>query len=255
MFHHGSRRRGKRFGALLTALLAGSLLLTGLSTVQRATPAPNHGQQLVALSTSQLTPATKWSVLYARTSRVPIYNSYGRVFTTLSNPNRYAEPLVFLGLGHMPGWWYVQLPIRPNGAKGWIKSAYVRLAGTTAYEIHLYRAAHRLDLVANRRLLYRTAIAVGAAAAPTPSGRYYITMLLRPANPYGPYGPWAFGLSAFSNVYTTFSNGTGEIGLHGTNQPSLLGQNVSHGCIRVSNTAITKLVNTVPVGAPVFIHA
>jgi hypothetical protein len=42
--------------------------------------------------------------------------------------------------------------------------------------------------------------------------------------------------------------------LHGTNQPSSIGQSVSHGCIRLRNEDIAKLYETVPVGTPVFIY-
>lgn len=255
LFARTSQRSGTVVTAALGALLATAMLFTPVSPVPRQVQGAAPGlTRLVTLSTSSLTPATRWTVLAVRRTTLTVYTAHATVLTRLSNPNRYGEPLVLLGLGHMPGWWYAQLPTRPNGAKGWVRSSDVTPA-VTPYEIHIYRAAHRLDVIAGRRLVYRTAIAVGAAAAPTPSGRYYVTMLLRPANPYGPYGPWAFGLSAFSNVFTQFANGTGEIGLHGTNTPWLLGQNISHGCIRVSNTAITRIVHTVPVGAPVFIHA
>jgi lipoprotein-anchoring transpeptidase ErfK/SrfK len=44
------------------------------------------------------------------------------------------------------------------------------------------------------------------------------------------------------------------IAVHGTNHPELLGQNVSHGCIRMSNEAARYLYHQVDVGTPVFIY-
>lgn len=44
------------------------------------------------------------------------------------------------------------------------------------------------------------------------------------------------------------------IAVHGTNHPELLGQNVSHGCIRMSNEAVRYLYHHVEVGTPVFIY-
>ncbi|HZC98812.1 MAG TPA: L,D-transpeptidase [Actinomycetes bacterium] len=41
------------------------------------------------------------------------------------------------------------------------------------------------------------------------------------------------------------------IGIHGTNDPSGLGKDVSHGCIRMSNTGINKLARILPLGVPV----
>ena len=48
-----------------------------------------------------------------------------------------------------------------------------------------------------------TKIAKGRAISPTPTGRYYVTDLIRPPDPDGFYGPYALGLSAHSPVYTT----------------------------------------------------
>jgi hypothetical protein len=55
---------------------------------------------------------------------------------------------------------------------------------------------------------------------------YYIVELLRQTDVSGPY---VFGLSAFSNVLYSFGGGPGQIGLHGTDDPSALGKDVSNG--------------------------
>jgi lipoprotein-anchoring transpeptidase ErfK/SrfK len=53
-------------------------------------------------------------------------------------------------------------------------------------------------------------------------------------------------------VLTHFgAGGRGEIGLHGTNHPELLGQDVSHGCIRIANRDIRRLSKILPLGTPV----
>ncbi len=44
-----------------------------------------------------------------------------------------------------------------------------------------------------------------------------------------------------------------EIAIHGTNAPELLGQRVSHGCIRLSNENALRLFHNVQVGTPVVI--
>ena len=44
------------------------------------------------------------------------------------------------------------------------------------------------------------------------------------------------------------------MGIHGTNQPQLIGDAVSHGCIRLDNDDIEALVDLqLPLGVPVFI--
>ena len=48
--------------------------------------------------------------------------------------------------------------------------------------------------------------------------------------------------------------GGGLVGIHGTNLPQLIGQAVSHGCIRVSNSTARGLERLVPVGASITIE-
>ena len=67
------------------------------------------------------------------------------------------------------------------------------------------------------------------------------------------YGNYAYGLSAFSDALTDWAGG-GIIGLHGTNDPSSIGDRKSHGCIRLYNWDIEKLVPILPLGTPVEIQ-
>ena len=46
-----------------------------------------------------------------------------------------------------------------------------------------------------------------------------------------------------------------DLSIHGTGDPSSLGKDASHGCIRLSNDGITKLIHAVPLGTPVQIVA
>jgi lipoprotein-anchoring transpeptidase ErfK/SrfK len=45
-----------------------------------------------------------------------------------------------------------------------------------------------------------------------------------------------------------------QIAIHGTNKPELLGQSVSHGCIRLSNEDARRLYYEVEIGTPVIIY-
>ena len=159
-------------------------------------------------------------------------------------------PLVFLVKARRKGWVHVHLPTRPNLGTGWLRAADVRLA-TTPYRVQVQLRRHRLTLWKGARALLRTTIGKGKAVSPTPTGRYFVTDLLRPPDPGGFYGPYALGLSAHSPVYTSFAGGNGQVGIHGTNRPDALGRDVSAGCIRVDNRAITRLARLLPLGTPV----
>jgi lipoprotein-anchoring transpeptidase ErfK/SrfK len=86
----------------------------------------------------------------------------------------------------------------------------------------------------------------------TPLGLYYVTFRFRPVKqPF--LDTFAFATSAYSKLSDW--PGGGIVGLHGTYQPWLLGQAVSHGCVRMSDATANVLRDHVPVGTPVRIVA
>ncbi len=150
------------------------------------------------------------------------------------------------------GWVRVWLPVRPNGSRGWVRVASVRLESDD-WSVRIRLRRHRLTVLRDGVRQWSALIAVGAPATPTPRGRFFVTDLLRQPDPRGIYGPWVFALSGFSRVLTSFRGGHGEIGIHGTDEPMLLGQGVSHGCIRLRNSLIARLAGQLPLGTPVMI--
>lgn len=170
-----------------------------------------------------------------------------------ANPIPSGGPLAFLvedlaDLNRME----VLLPTRPNGSFGWINGSDVRLTR------HNYAIEVRLDdfllILFERGLpIFEATVGVARENAPTPLGRYYTTELLRPPRPDSVYGAYAYGLSGYSETFTTFAGGDGQLGIHGTNDPDSLGTNVSSGCVRLHNDDVTYLVETVglPIGVPV----
>jgi lipoprotein-anchoring transpeptidase ErfK/SrfK len=137
------------------------------------------------------------------------------------------------------GWINVLLPTRPNGSTGWVKRDDVRVAGQE-FRIEVYLNEFNLKAYKDQELILDAPIGVAQENRPTPGGLYYTTELLKSSDPA--YGPWAFGLSGFSEVLTSFNGGQGQLGLHGTNQPERIGTRVSSGCIRLENANIEKLV-------------
>lgn len=164
--------------------------------------------------------------------------------------------VVLLVLEAGDAWLRVQLPVRPNGSTGWIRVQDVRTS-RHRYAIDISLGDYELVLTQGVREVMRTPIGVGRADRPTPGGDYYIKELLAPPDPDGIYGPYAYGLSGFSNVLSEFAGGEGVIGIHGTNEPDLIGTDASSGCIRLPNDVVTRLVEEIglPLGTPVSIRA
>ena len=200
----------------------------------------------------------KTFVAYARVARVAVYGSESasRVRQTLSNPTDDGTLLSFLVRSLHRRRALVYLPTRPNGSSGWVRRSEVRVY-RDPYRLKIDLRAHRLTVWRDDSVALRAAVGVGRAVSPTPAGTYYVVSRIRPLDPGSVYGAFAFGLSAHSNVYTRFGfGGDGRIGLHGTNDPSGVGHDVSHGCIRMTNRAILRLSRMLPLGTPVTItHA
>jgi lipoprotein-anchoring transpeptidase ErfK/SrfK len=173
-------------------------------------------------------------------------------FLTLHNPTAEGAPLTFLVKRRAPGWEEVYLPIRPNDSTGWIRDRAVSLA-LDPYRVEVSLSRHRITVWKEDKIIQQEPAGVGRTVLPTPHGVYFLVALLKQADPNGLYGPYAFGTSAFSNKLYHFGAGPGQIGLHGTDNPSALGTNVSHGCIRISNAGITRLASLLPLGTPLII--
>ena len=106
--------------------------------------------------------------------------------------------------------------------------------------INVSTSQQQLKLFDGNRLIKSYPIAVGKILSPTPSGTY--TIINKQLNPAGPFGVLWMGLSR------------PHYGIHGTNNPSSIGKNVSHGCIRMFNHDVLELSSRVPIGTRVFIH-
>jgi lipoprotein-anchoring transpeptidase ErfK/SrfK len=144
-------------------------------------------------------------------------------------------------------WYRIVVPGRPNGGRGWVRGNEIALE-KNPWQVVIYRGARELQLWKGDRLAYRAKVAVGAPGMETPLGLYYVTFRFRPVKqPF--LGTYAFATSAYSRLSDW--PGGGVVGLHGTYQPWLLGQAVSHGCVRMSNETANFLRDRIPVGTPI----
>jgi lipoprotein-anchoring transpeptidase ErfK/SrfK len=194
-------------------------------------------------------------VATARTNELPVFAAKGDTSpSSVLTPPRAGVPVVTLVVDREDQWLQVLLPVRPNGATGWVKTGDVKQSLVT-YRVTVTLHDHRMVVRDGSSLVLESTVAVGTEATPTPVGRFFITELLSVPDPTGPYGPYAYGLSGHSPVLDNFAEGDGQLGLHGTNQPGLLGTDASHGCIRLSNEDIDTLADRLPLGTPVDVLA
>ncbi|HZQ88391.1 MAG TPA: L,D-transpeptidase [Gaiellaceae bacterium] len=151
-----------------------------------------------------------------------------------------------------PGWYRVQLAVVPNGTTGWIAAHSLRVYRVTS-RIVVSLSDRSLALYRSGTRVLRARVAIGAPHTPTPTGRFFVNERYVLTDPNGPFGVAALGISAHSNVLHDWTEG-GPIALHGTNEPSTIGDAASHGCIRLDNSIMQRLLRLSPAGTPVLIR-
>ena len=98
-----------------------------------------------------------------------------------------------------------------------------------------------LYLLNENEVIKKYVIATGKPSTPTPIGRWKIIEKAR----------WGGG---FGSRWMGLNVPWGKYGIHGTNKPSSIGYNASHGCIRMLNKDIEDLYTYVKGGTPVVIY-
>ncbi|KQM39412.1 L,D-transpeptidase family protein [Microbacterium sp. Leaf203] len=235
--------------ALLTILL-----LAGCTPAATPDAVPSATVEAQPIPTATPTASAPAATATSATATGPTLEVFaepgGNVTTTLTNPQESGAPLTLLVAATQGDWLRVHLAQRPNGSTGWVKADTVQ-QHRLEYSLEASTEANTLTLLKNGQVVKSFSAATGTGGTPTPHGAFFITELLEPTNEG--YGPFAFGLSAFSDVLSSFGGGPGQIGLHGTDDVESIGQSASHGCIRLSNADITELANLLPLGTPITI--
>lgn len=146
-------------------------------------------------------------------------------------------------------WLQVRIPTRAEVRTGWVPADMLSQLFVVRTRLVVDRTAKRATLFKAGRKIWQAPIGIGKAAAPTPTGNFWVRERLRGGG--GVYGPWAFGTSAYSKI-SDWPKG-GVVGIHGTNQPNRIPGRPSSGCIRVRNDKIKQLARLMPIGTPISI--
>ncbi|MCU1351539.1 MAG: hypothetical protein JWM05_748 [Acidimicrobiales bacterium] len=189
--------------------------------------------------------------------RVALFQSPGvpvPAGTVLPHPTVEGLPLVFLVRSEQPDWVQVQVAVRPNGATGWVRKSDVAIH-TVPNHVVIERGGKRLTVYHGDTQVFQVPVAPGLASSPTPLGSFFVDGIAKPPNPNGPYGLYQVSFTGFSEVYQHFGSGNGQVAMHGTNRPELIGKPASHGCVRLTNEAISAMVLLAPPGTPVDVVA
>jgi lipoprotein-anchoring transpeptidase ErfK/SrfK len=150
-------------------------------------------------------------------------------------------------------WYRVKLPSRPNGRTGWIPARSLQVE-TVAARIVADLSARRLTVYRRGLVVARIPMAIGAPGSPTPTGSFYVDSRFRITTPGSAFGPAILGIAAYSEASQGWARGN-PIAIHGTSADGSIGAAASHGCLRVHNRDILRLMRLVPAGTPIVIRA
>jgi len=259
-------RRGPSFPIALVSILVPIGLVVGVGSAVTAEAATTSSRTESRLSSTVIQALEGPAAPAAQDSRVivtphpgvglAVYPTIGAATPSQMLPavNELGSPLVLLSLDRDHGWFNVFLPTRPNGAMGWVRAVDVTTS-IPANRVEVSLAAHELRVVriSDGAVLLTSPVGAGRPTTPTPTGEFFVRDHFPTGSMNHPYGPFAFGLSGHSDVFQQFGTGDGRIAIHGTNQPSSIGADVSNGCPHVPNDVVLALIDYLPLGTPVVI--
>ena len=125
--------------------------------------------------------------------------------------------------------------------------------------IVIRKKEHALYLYAKEDLINSYVIAVGMPQYPTPNGKFHVTY--KEKNPtWLPTSEWAKDKRGIPQppgpdnpLGGYWMDIGGGLGIHATPYEGTLGEDASHGCIRMASWAAEEVFNNVKVGTPVYI--
>ncbi|MDG0813623.1 L,D-transpeptidase [Cohnella rhizosphaerae] len=141
--------------------------------------------------------------------------------------------------GAAAGWPNETGPADGNGAPAGTLAALAE----QPIEIVIDKTRHRLAVISGGVLLRNYEVGLGAKDTPTPEGSFVISEKVR--NPNGS-ATGAFGSRGMTLSDTLYA-------IHGTDEPSSVGKDESHGCARMNKQDVEELFDLVQIGTKVTI--
>jgi lipoprotein-anchoring transpeptidase ErfK/SrfK len=245
----------------LAALLGVAVALTGACVGERPTLATEPESTETTTTSTTTVPAEPAKVAEAKGEAIDIYptatSATAREQVTAADATAAPDiPVVFLVKDEADDRLEVYLPTSPPGATGWIDTADVTVS-SVRFRIEVDLSEHRLRVFEEDEEVLDEPARIGTSERPDPGEVYYLKELLQPPDQDGSYGSYVYGLSGFATSLDDVEAGRGVVGIHGTDDPDSLGEDVPDGCIGVDNDVIEQLVDDLglPLGTPVSVLA
>ena len=208
-----------------------------------ATPFPTEPRTISCYSTAYVPRPT---VLYREPG--------GRKRIRITAKTEWGSPRVLGVVEQRGGWLGVQAAELRNGEVAWVRRSEAR-DDCVDWSLHADLSKRMLVVRRDGRTVRKMRVAIGRRSNPTPKGRFTVTDKLRVTDPNSAYGCCVLALSGHQTNLPAYWPGGDRLAVHATTDESTIGDPVSLGCLRAASTRARWLIETVPLGSPIFIRA
>jgi L,D-transpeptidase catalytic domain len=207
------------------------------------TPFPTEPRATSCYSTAYLPRPT---VLYRQPG--------GRERLRVTARTEWGSPRVLGVLEQRGDWLGVQAAELRNGEIAWVRRGSTR-TDCVRWSLHADLSRRLLFVRRDGRTVRKMRVAIGRRENPTPEGRFTVTDKLRVTDSGSPYGCCVLALTGHQTNLPAYWPGGDRLAVHATSDESSIGRPVSLGCLRTESRRARWLIETVPLGAPIFIRA
>jgi len=215
---------------------------------------PEGGGPLAAPFPTDPRTASCYSTAYVARTTVLYREPGGRKRLRITRRTEWGSPRVLGVIEQRGGWLGVQAPELRNGETAWIRRNRARL-DCVRWSLHADLSKRTLSVRRDGRSVRKMRIAIGRPENPTPKGRFSVTDKLRVKDSDSPYGCCVLALSGHQTRLPAYWPGGDRLAVHATSDESSIGQPVSLGCMRTEARKARWLIETIPLGTPMFVRA
>ena len=208
-----------------------------------AAPFPTEPRAISCYSTAYV---PKPTVLYREPG--------GRKRLRITAKTEWGSPRVLGVVEQRGGWLGVQAAELRNGEIAWVRRREARV-DCVNWSLHADLSKRMLFVRRDGRTVRKMRVAIGRRSNQTPKGRFTVTDKLRVTDQDSPYGCCVLALSGHQTDLPDYWPGGDRLAVHATSEESTIGDPVSLGCLRTVSSRARWLIETVPLGAPMFIRA
>jgi lipoprotein-anchoring transpeptidase ErfK/SrfK len=163
--------------------------------------------------------------------------------------------LLVLDAATVEGRDYVKVLLKrmPAGSAGWIEADHVKLT-RTARRVIVDLSQRTVTVRHAGRAIMKTRAVIGAPSTRTPVGQFAVDAPVdQPRG--GLLGPRVLAMAAYSRALARYQGGIPQVAFHAYEKLGApLGRAASHGCVRIPQAKLNRLLRLAPRGTPILIR-